>query len=56
MRTSPLAVRMQAHDDKGSIGTALNALLARGWVPGDLIVVIADNCSDGNELALRPAA
>lgn len=40
---------------KGSIGTALNALLARGWVP-DLIVVIADNCSDGNELALRPAA
>ena len=50
-----MRVLIRAHNEEGSIGTMLNALLARSRVP-DRIVMIADNCTDRTELALRPAA
>ncbi len=42
-RTAKLLVLIPAHNEEGSIGNVLNALLTQTRVP-DRIVVIADNC------------
>jgi len=51
-RTAKLLVLIPAHNEEGSIGNVLNALLTQTRVP-DRIVVVADNCTDKTEQIAR---
>ena len=49
-----LAVLVPAHDEEAGIAAAL-ATIAPQLAPGDRLVVVADNCSDGTAAAARAA-
>jgi cellulose synthase/poly-beta-1,6-N-acetylglucosamine synthase-like glycosyltransferase len=46
------AVLIPAHDEEAGIGTTLRALVPQ-LLPGDRLVVVADNCGDGTAAAAR---
>jgi cellulose synthase/poly-beta-1,6-N-acetylglucosamine synthase-like glycosyltransferase len=50
----PLAVLVPAHDEEAGIATALATIVAQ-LGPGDRLVVVADNCTDGTAAAARTA-
>jgi len=53
-RAGTLAVVMPAHDEAGGIEPAIRAVLAQ-LLPGDRLLVVADNCSDATAAVARAA-
>jgi len=54
VRAGALAVLMPAHDEADGIEPAIRAALAQ-LVPGDRLLVVADNCSDATAAVARAA-
>lgn len=53
-RRPRLAILVPAHNEQDGIGATLATLLPQ-LLPGDRVLVIADNCSDGTAAAVRAA-